>query len=492
MEAYDIYRDMAERTGGDIYIGVVGPVRTGKSTFIKKFMELLVLPNIEDGYCAQRALDELPQCGGGKTIMTTEPKFVPDEGTEITLSEGISFKVRLVDCVGYTVPGALGYEEEQGPRMVVTPWFDHEIPFQRASELGTSKVIKEHSTIGLVMTTDGSITEIPRENYESAEERVVQELKAIGKPFIIGLNSTKPQDEDVQTLALALQEKYGVPVLPMDCLHLTRQDIHRIIQEVLYEFPIHEMNIHLPLWMDELEKDHWLTVEYEKTISNAVAQVLKLRDIQEVVQGLANCQYTQEVYLEGMDLGAGVAQITVGVQDQLYFKILGETSGFAIENELDVFQLIRSLSEAKKEYDYIEEAFQTVQEKGYGIVSPRMDDMIFEEPELFKKGNQFGVKLRASAPSIHMVKVNIGTEVSPVVGTEKQCEELINYLMSEFEKDPDSIWDQGFLGRSLNDLVRDSIKSKLNRLPDTVQDKLQETLQRMINEGSGGLICIIF
>ncbi len=491
MESYDIYNDIVERTGGDIYIGVVGPVRTGKSTFIKKFMQLLVLPNIKDVNEAQRTQDELPQSGAGRTIMTTEPKFVPDKGTQIFLAEELSFKVRLVDCVGYTVPGAIGYEEKEGPRMVVTPWYEHAIPFQEAAELGTHKVINEHSTIGLVIITDGSITEIPRENYVEAEKRVIGELQDIGKPFLIVLNSTRPEAKSTVDLAEKLEEEYGVPIIIADCLNLQRQDIHRIMQEVLYEFPLNEVRIRLPLWLDELPEEHWLKKEYDRTIQLAIKDVYKLRDMGKLVGALSDCKYTQEVYIDEMELGEGAASVSIGVQEELFFEILEEESGFEIKGDHDLFRLIRELSVAKKEYDYIAQALTNLQESGYGIVGPRLEDMTFEEPVLFKKGNQFGVKLRASAPSIHMIRANISTEVSPVFGTEKQCEDLAGFLEGEFERDPGAIWESGFLGRSLNDLVRDGIKGKLNRLPENVQEKLQETLEKIVNEGSGGLICII-
>ncbi len=491
MEVFNIYNDIAERTGGDIYIGVVGPVRTGKSTFIKKFMELLVLPNIEDKHVSQRVKDELPQCGGGKTIMTTEPKFVPDEGTRISVAEGIDLKVRLVDCVGYTVEGALGYEDDEGPRMVLTPWYDHEIPFQEAAELGTEKVIKEHSTIGLVVITDGTITEIPRENYLFPEEKVITELKEMGKPFLVALNSTHPEAEETVKLAKSLMDVYGVPVIPVDCLNLNRQDITLLLQEVLYEFPVREMMVNLPLWMDELEEDHWLAQEYSNSIPMAAKDVYKVRDIYTFVDLLSESEHTQEVHLKEVDLGKGYATVDIGLQETLFYKIMEEYTGLDIQNELNLFRLVRDLSTAKREYDLISTALRNVREKGYGIVSPRLEDMYFEEPQLFKKGNQFGVKLRASAPSIHLLRADISAEVSPVVGTEKQSEELLNHLVQEFEDNPAAIWDSGFLGRSLHDLVKDGIKSKIYRLPENVQEKMQETLQKIINEGSGGLICII-
>ncbi|AZR74825.1 stage IV sporulation protein A [Anoxybacter fermentans] len=492
MEEFNIYQDIAERTGGDIYIGVVGPVRTGKSTFIKKFMDLLVLPNIKKGYNLERATDELPQSGGGRTIMTTEPKFIPDKATTITLHDALSFRVRLVDCVGYTVPGALGYEDENGrPRMVMTPWFDHEIPFQDAAELGTQRVIEDHATIGLVVTTDGSITDLPRENYIKAEERVVNELKELGKPFLIALNSTDPENPKTQKLANSLRVKYGVPVVPINCLRLTKEDITYLLQEILYEFPVAEIRIRMPEWMDTLDSNHWLSQEYDQVIKNAVYPIRRLRDIDQAVTGLSECKYTKEVILEELNLGEGNATISVNLEDHLFYQLLEEFTGHSIKGDSDLFALVQELSYAKKEYDRVAKALLDVEEYGYGIVTPQLEEMVFDEPELIERGNQFGVKLRAKAPSIHMIRADITTEVTPVVGTEKQCEELIQYLTEEFQRNPSAIWDSDFLGRSLHDLVKEGIQNKLHRMPENAREKLKDTLQKIINEGSGGLICII-
>ncbi|SDC52579.1 MULTISPECIES: stage IV sporulation protein A [unclassified Candidatus Frackibacter] len=491
MEEYNIYQDIADRTGGDIYIGVVGPVRTGKSTFIKKFMDLLVLPNIEDEYEKERTQDELPQSGGGRTIMTTEPKFVPNEGTKIALDEKLDFRVRLVDCVGYKVDGALGYEEEDGPRMVITPWFQDAIPFQEAAEIGTEKVIEDHSTIGLVVTTDGSITELPRDSYVNAEERVINELEKLGKPYLIALNSTHPTSQATKELQEELEEKYGRPVIPIDCANLTENDITYLLQEILYEFPIREINIDLPLWIDELEPVHWLSKELTESINTSLDEVIRLRDIEQGLNNLADFKHAQEVILEDMNLGTGTAEITIGMQENLFYDIIEEVTGLEIEGEHELFNLIKELSVAKIQYDRVAEALAEVEEKGYGIVKPEIEDLTFDEPELIKRGGGFGVNLKASAPSIHMIRADITTEVSPVVGTEKQCEELIDFLQEEFEENPDAIWDTDFLGRSLYDLVKDGIQTKLYRMPENAQDKLQDTLQKIVNEGSGGLICII-
>ena len=492
MEEFNIYHDIAERTGGDIYIGVVGPVRTGKSTFIKKFMDLFVLPNIKNSYDLDRAIDELPQSGGGRTIMTTEPKFIPDEAAKVSLNDALNFRVRLVDCVGYTVPNALGYEDENGEaRMVMTPWFDHEIPFQDAAELGTQRVIQDHTTIGLVMTTDGSITDLPRENYIKPEERVINELKELGKPFLIALNSTDPDNPNTRKLAENLKVKYGVPVVPINCLKLEKDDITYILQEILYEFPVTEMRIKMPEWVDTLETSHWLSKEYYDVINQAVKPVQKLRDIDQVVTGLSEASHTRDVMLDELNLGLGSATITINLEGDLFYDLLEEFTGHSIRGDDDLFALVQELSYAKKEYDRVAKALMDVEEHGYGVVTPQLEEMIFDEPSLIERGNQFGVKLRANAPSIHMIRADISTEVTPVVGTEKQCEELIQFLTDEFQQNPNAIWDSDFLGRSLHDLVKEGIQNKLYRMPDNAREKLRDTLQKIINDGSGGLICII-
>lgn len=491
MEEYNIYKDIAERTNGDIYIGVVGPVRTGKSTFIKKFMEHNVLPMIDDKFIKERAKDELPQGSAGKMIMTTEPKFVPEEAIKVELDDRLNFRVRMIDCVGYTVPGALGYEDETGPRMVSTPWYEHDIPFQEAAEVGTHKVINEHSTIGLVITTDGSFTEIPRHNFVMAEERVINELKEIGKPFIIGLNSTHPGSEETINLSEKLSEKYSVPVIPVDCLNLKKQDIDLILKRVLYEFPIREFYINLPDWINTLPVEHWLRDSFDDTIREAIQDAEKIRDIDNVVDIMADNEYTQEVYLENIDLGLGLARISIGLLDNLFYQIIEELSGFQVGGEQDLLALVQDLSYAKKEYDRISQALLDVEEKGYGIVTPSMIDLNFNEPELIRRGNQFGVKLKASAPSIHMIRADIHAEVSPVVGTEKQSEELISFLEKDFDEHPEDIWETEFLGRSLHDIMKEGISNKLYRMPDSAQRKLRDTIEKIVNEGSGGLICII-
>ncbi len=491
MEKVDIFKDITERTGGDIYLGVVGPVRTGKSTFIKKFMDLLVLPNITDMYDRERAKDELPQSGGGRTIMTTEPKFIPADAVEINVRNGIVMNVRVVDCVGYAVPGALGYEEEEGPRMVRTPWSDEPIPFQDAAEIGTRKVITDHSTIGIVITTDGSITDIARDSYLESEEKVISELKALDKPFVVVLNTERPFAENTIELAREMEDKYGVPVLPMDCAELTQDDIMQIMEEVLYEFPVAEVNINLPRWIDELEEVHYLRKGFTEAVQAATSEVSRLRDIDGILDKLAAYEYVQDVVLQEMNLGTGVANIEVTVVEGLFDQVLKEMVGIEIEGDHTLLKILRDYTKAKREYDKMSGALAEVQNNGYGVVTPALDEMILEEPELIKQGGRFGVKLKASAPSLHIIRADITTEITPIIGTEKQCEELVRYMLDEFEADPKKLWQSNIFGKSLQDLVREGVQNKLYRMPENAQQKLADTLQRIVNEGSGGLICII-
>lgn len=491
MEKYNIYRDISERTEGDIYIGVVGPVRTGKSTFIKKFMDLLVIPNITNNYRKERAKDELPQSGSGRTIMTTEPKFVPNEAVEVVLDDNATFKVRMVDCVGYLVKDALGYHEGEIPRMVNTPWFEYQIPFEEAAEIGTKKVINEHSTIGLLITTDGTITDIPRHSYLDAEERVVRELKAINKPFVMLLNSVIPYDPETLRLRDELEMKYSVPVMPVNCAHLTLEDINNVLESVLFEFPIREVAVNFPRWVDALDNDHWLKQGMINAVKDSLKGITKIRELRGIMGGFDDYDFVKTASLDNINLGDGTSVINLQVSDGLFYKILGESFGFEIEGEHQLISLMKDLGRIKKEYDKIEEALSEVNEKGYGIVRPSMDELVLDEPEIVKHGSKFGVRLRASAPTLHLIKTDIETEVSPIIGTEKQSEELVNYLMQEFESNPQKLWDSNIFGKSLYDLVREGMQNKLYKIPDDAQGKLQETLQRIVNEGSGGLICII-
>ncbi len=491
MEGNNILRDIAERTGGDIYLGVVGPVRTGKSTFIKRFMELMILPNIKDIYDRERSKDELPQSGAGKTITTTEPKFVPNEAVEITTRNGLNLKVRLVDCVGYAVDGALGYEEDEEPRMVKTPWFDYEVPFEEAAEIGTRKVIADHSTIGIVMTTDGSITEIPRGSYELPEERVVAELKELRKPFIMLLNSMHPYDSETMALADELAEKYGVSVMPIDAARITEEQIFGVLEEVLYEFPVQEVNIKLPRWVDELDEEFWLRDNLETAIRDILSEIRKVRDIDKAIERLSEVENISYVSLEEMNLGTGEASIEVNIPEELFYDCLSDVSGYNVTGNHDIMKLMKDFSVAKKEFDKIASALQEVKETGYGVVTPQLDEMLLEEPELIRQGNRFGVKLKAKAPSLHIIRADITTELTPIIGTERQCEELVRYMLDEFEENPSKIWESNLFGKSLHDLVREGIQNKLHRMPENAQHKLQDTLQRIVNEGSGGLIVII-
>lgn len=491
MKNIGLYQDISSRTQGDIYVGVVGPVRTGKSTFIKKFMDLLVIPNIDNEYKKERAKDELPQSAGGKTIMTTEPKFVPNEAIEITLDNNLKFKTRLVDCVGYLVDNAIGYLEDDMPRMVKTPWSEDEIPFEKAAEIGTKKVIEEHSTIGILITTDGSITDIPREDYISAEERVVSELKALNKPFIILLNSSNPNSSYTNELANNLSEKYGSTVIPTNCEELTIDDINEMFSKILYEFPIEQVNIKFPRWIDGLDFSHPLKCELFNEIKNAFSNMNILKEVSSCVNTIEKTEIIDKTSIESIELGTGNVNISITLKEDLFYNVLSEITGVIVNNEGDLFSIISELSCTKKKYDKIAYALEEVNAKGYGIVTPSMDELILDEPEMVKQGSRFGVKLKATAPSIHMIKADIQTEVSPIVGSEKQSEELVNYLLSEFENDPKKIWESNIFGKSLHELVNEGLQTKLSKMPEDAQMKLQETLERIVNEGSGGLICII-
>ncbi len=486
-----IYKDIAERTGGDIYLGIVGPVRTGKSTFIKQFMDKLVLPHMSEDYLKERANDELPQSSSGRTIMTTEPKFIPEKGAQITVDDNSSFNVRLIDCVGYIVPSALGYIEGTEPRMVMTPWFEEPVPFNMAAEIGTRKVINEHSTIGLVITTDGSISDIPREEYAEAEERVINELKAINKPFIMLLNCMYPYSDEAKLMAKDLCEKYGVTVLPVNCLELTEDTIKEILAKILFEFPVKEICISYPHWINALPLDHWLRKDITDKIKSGANKVKLIRDIDAFTKAFKGLENINMATVNSVDLGKGIGNIELHIKNSLFYKIICETTGLEIKDEQELMENIAELATMKKEYARVKDALEEVEATGYGIIMPDTEELKLEEPEIVKQGGRYGVKLKASAPSIHLMKANITTEVSPIVGSEKQSEDLVMYLLSGFEEDPVKIWDSNIFGKSLHDLVNEGLHTKLARMPMDARMRVQETVERVINEGCNGLVCIL-
>lgn len=454
-------------------------------------MDLLVIPNINNDYKKERAKDELPQSAGGKTIMTTEPKFVPNEAVEITIDNNIKLKTRLVDCVGYLVPDSLGYLEDDKPRMVKTPWQDSEIPFEEAAEIGTKKVIEEHSTIGILITTDGSFTDISRDDYIKAEERVVSELKSINKPFIVLLNSSHPENSDTKQLAVTLSEKYNSTVIPINCEELNTDDITNIFSKVLLEFPVSQVNFSFPKWINGLDFSHPIKQELFKNIETAFDNISILKEVSNCTNSINKTNIITKTEVDNIELGTGRVNVSITLKDDLFYSVLTQMTNVPISNEGDLFAIINNLSSTKKKYDKIKAALDEVNRKGYGIVTPSIDDLILEEPEMVKQGSRFGVKLKATAPSLHIIKANIQTEVSPIVGSEKQSEELVKYLMSEFESDPKKIWNSNIFGKSLHELVNEGLQTKLSKMPEDAQIKLQETLERIVNEGSGGLICII-
>ncbi len=486
-----VYKDIARRCDNTFYLGVIGPVRTGKSTFIKKFMESLVIPNIRDEHERERAKDEMPQSAAGKTVMTTEPKFVPDEAVEITLSDNAVMRVKMVDCVGYVVPDAMGYIEDGQERMVHTPWQSEPMPFTRAAEFGTRKVIREHSTVGMMVTTDGTIGEIGRSGYEQAEERVVRELKEAGKPFAIILNSAEPSSDAAVRLAMELEEKYSAPVALVNCMRLDSDDIKHILELVLMEFPVCEINMQLPDWTRALEPTHRLRCEIDSFLMERASRVSKIGDISDVFSKVPENEYIKSVLINSIDLGSGCANLSLELADGLYYKTISELVGLDITGEETLISLLRQLAQMKEKYDRVAEALNDVEEKGYGIVMPKVSDLKLEEPEIVKQSGGYGVRLRASAPSIHMIKAGIETEINPVVGTEQQSEELVKYMLKEFEEDPKKIWESNMFGKSLYQLVNEGLHTKLGHMPEDARAKLSETLSRIINEGSGGLICII-
>lgn len=491
MVSTKLYEDIAQRTQGDIYIGVVGPVRTGKSTFIKRFMESIVLPKIENNYVRDRARDELPQSGSGRVVMTAEPKFVPEDAVVMAMDGGGTFSVRLIDCVGYMVPGALGQFDGDGPRMVTTPWFEQEVPMTQAAEYGTKKVITDHSTIGIVITTDGTVTDIPREDYLDAEERVISELKAMGKPFVVLLNSAQPYSERAQTIQADISERYHVTCLAVNCLTLDEDAVTDIIRGVLCEFPTKQINLFLPPWVDVLPFDHPIKSGLYSAIRAETEHMQRLRDAEAAIAALGDRDGISSSILNRMDMGSGVVTATIDLPRELFYTTVSEQCGLMIRDDGDLIDQLTRMSAMKRSYEKVEYALAEVEATGYGIVMPDTNEMILEEPEIVKQGGRYGVRLRASAPSIHMIRADIKTEVSPIMGTEKQSEEIVDYLLRQFEGDTGKIWESNIFGRSFYELVGDDLQGKLKRMPDDAREKLRDTLQRIINEGSGGLICII-
>jgi len=486
-----LYKDMASRTGGDIYLGVVGPVRTGKSTFIKRFMDTLVIPHMQDDRRRERATDELPQSAAGRTIMTTEPKFIPEQAANISLGDVSNVRVRLVDCVGYIVPSALGYIEEDQPRMVKTPWYDEEIPFNMAAEEGTRRVIADHSTVGLVITTDGSITDIPRSEYAEAERRVVRELQMLNKPFTVLLNAVDPYTDSTRRMAEELTQEYGVPVIPINCQTMSEAEMVAVLSAVLSQFPLCQVGVSLPPWLMSLKREHPLRCAVLDSVKTACSAAAKVGESDRIVKGIHGCEYVESAHIRDVDLGTGCVTITVTLLPELFYQILEEVTGLSISDDGTLMKVITEMAATCRRYEKVRGALEQVEATGYGIVMPEMEEMTLEEPEIIRQSGRYGVRLRASAPSIHMMKAQINTEVSPIVGTERQSEELVNYLLGRFEEEPVKIWESNIFGTSLYGLVNEGLHNKLVHMPEDARLKLKETVERIINEGCNGLICII-
>ena len=490
MEKYEIIKNIATRTNGDLYLGVVGPVRVGKSTFIKKMVETLIVPNMKDEYERKRCLDEIPQSAQGKTIMTTEPKFVPSQAAKVNIDD-FSCNIRLIDCVGYLIESANGAEDENGPRMVKTPWYDDDIPFIEAAELGTEKVIKEHSSIGIVITTDGSIGDFDRKDYLEAEQRVISELKEIGKPFIVILNSTHPSTKETQDIAETLKEEYNTPILPMNIDTMTEKDMLNILREALYEFPVLEVNVNMPEWIAILNPDNPIKQEYIKAIKESVTEVDKLRDIETITDHFKDIDVIQKAYMSDVDTSKGVVTINLTSPPELYSKVLNDIIQIDVTNKAELLSLFQDYKEAKTEYDQVKYALKMVKQTGYGIATPSLDDMKLDSPEIIKQGPRYGVKLKAVAPSIHMIRVDVNSTFEPIIGSESQSKELIDHLMKDYKDDPKNIWNNEIFGRSLNSIVQEGIQSKIALMPDNIRYKLQQTLSKVVNKGSNNMIAIV-
>ena len=484
MDSFQVYRDMKVRTNGEIYIGVVGPVRTGKSTFIKRFMDLLVLPNM-----TERTKDELPQSASGTTIMTTEPKFVPKEAASVKLSDDVEVKIRLIDCVGYMVEGASGHIENNAERQVKTPWFEYEIPFTKAAAIGTQKVIRDHATIGFVVTTDGSVTDLPRESYIPAEEKTVKELQSIGKPFLILLNCLKPYGEEAKALKEELQQKYNAPVFPVNCEQLKAEDINEIMRQILYQFPVTEVEFYLPKWVEMLSRDHRIKQDLLEHIRRFMEN---MDDIRSAVscEEKADSPYINEISVEKVEMDTGKVRVRIGFEQKYYYEVLSELTGTQIKGEYELISTMKELSAMKEEFSQIKDAFADVKIKGYGVVSPKKEEIRLDDPVIIKQGSKYGVKIRSEAPSIHMIRANIETEIAPIVGNEKQAEDLVEYIRQESET-PEGVWGTNIFGKSVEELVMDGIRSKIAMINDESQSKLQDSMQKIVNDSNGGMVCII-
>ncbi len=489
MDSFQLYKDMKARTNGEIYIGVVGPVRTGKSTFIKRFMDLLVLPNMTDEHARERTKDELPQSASGTTIMTTEPKFVPKEAAAVKLSDDVEVKIRLIDCVGYMVDGATGHIENDTERQVKTPWFEYEIPFTKAAAIGTQKVIHDHATIGIVVTTDGSIGDLPRENYIAAEEKTIKELQSIGKPFIILLNTQKPYTDEAKALKEELEEKYGVSVLPANCEQLRTEDIHNIMRQVLYEFPIAEVEFYIPKWVEMLSREHRIKADLLQNVKSVMGEMKDIRSAASKAPQ-TDSPYIDQVNVEKIEMDTGRVKIRIGFAEQYYYEVLSELTGTDIKGEYELISAMKELAAMKEEYTQIKDAFADVKMKGYGVVSPKKEEIALDEPQIIKQGNKYGVKIHSEAPSIHMIRANIETEIAPIVGNEKQAQDLVEYIKAESET-PEGVWGTNIFGKSIEELVMDGMRNKITMINDESQAKLQDTMQKIVNDSNGGLVCII-
>ena len=489
MDKQEIIKNIAKRSGGDIYLGVVGAVRTGKSTFIKRMVETLIVPNIKDEYERKRALDEIPQSAAGKTIMTTEPKFVPNNAAKIKIDE-VTCNIRLIDCVGYMIDKAQGASDENGPRMVKTPWYNEEIPFTEAAEIGTEKVIKDHSTIGIVITTDGSIGEFQRNDYLEAETKVIEELKSIKKPFIIILNTTHPTLPETEKIKEDLQEKHNVPVLPINIDTMTEKDMYNILREALYEFPVLEIKVNLPEWIARLNTKHYVKQTYLKTIKESILEIDKLKDIERINTNFLENDLIEKSYLSNVDPSTGIITINLTAPSNLYNQVLKEIIDVDIKNKADLLSLFQDLNTAKKEYDQIKYALKMVKQTGYGVATPSVDDMKLDKPEIIKQGPRYGVKLKAVAPSIHMIRVDVESTFEPIIGSEVQSKELIDHILKDQDK-PNEIWQSEIFGRRLDSIVQEGIQSKINLMPDNIRLKLQTTLSKVVNKGSNNMIAIV-